>query len=253
MISFTPLFRMGLGLLVLIVLSFFATNRAEDATYSWTALQPENDSRDDDERSYDEFISNQLVVAMNQNEPLFHHRLSFAKASIKDLLSISAPFAELRFDAIKPLVLTDREKVILREYLARGGFVLLVEDTYPYPQNQLWSVKSWPVINFFMKELPATDPAFKMEKASDTHPVFHQYYQTRTIPPIQHEMEGNPNSPSHLLLTYRTHPSAFVVGRYYLISGNKWIAQPRPYTHVFSLDPKSYLFDVNIYIYATMH
>jgi hypothetical protein len=235
------------------LVSLPAVGVAQEPTYTWTVLQPENDSRDADSRSYDEFISSRLVEGMNQNEEIFHHHLSWQEIPIKKLLTVTAPFCELRFDVLKPLILTDEEKTILREYMARGGFILLVENMYPYPQEVFWNVKSWPVIDFIRKELPAADPNFKLEKVTDSHGFFHQYYQTETSAPVQHELDGNPNTPSRTLLTYRNHPSAFVIGRYYLLENNRWTPQPKPYAHVFALDPKSYRLNVNIYIYVTMH
>lgn len=232
---------------------FMSPARAGDDIYPWTVLIPQNDSRDADVRDMDEFDSKSMVRGMNEAEEVFHHHLVWSKISIRDLLSVSTTFCELRFDAVKPLILTDREKVILREYFARGGFVLFQEDAYPYAQDEFWSVKSWPVIDFLTRELPAASPDFKVEKVTDDHPLFHQYFDTKTAELTEHELRDNPYTPNRTLLSYRGHPCAFVYGRYNWIEDGKWVAMPRPYEHVFNSDPRGYQLTVNIYVYAMMH
>ncbi len=231
---------------------FLSGASALGQNFSWTVLTPENDSRDADVRAFDEFDSKSLVVGMNETEKVFHHQLRWSKVAIKDLLGVSTPFCELRFDAVKPLILTDREKAILREYFARGGFILFQEDAYPYSQDEFWSVKEWPVIDFLRKELPASSPDFKVEKVTDAHPLFRQYFETQTAAMIKHELSDNPFTPNRTLLTYNGRPCAFVYGRYNWIEDGKWTAMERPFPFVFSLEEKAYKLTVNIYVYATM-
>jgi len=190
---------------------------------------------------------------MNDTEKVFRHQLAWNKVAIKNLLASSAPFCELRFDAVNPLVLTDQEKAILREYFVRGGFILFQEDAYPYFQDEFWSVKEWPVIDFLTKELPALDPDFTVQKVTDSHQLFHQYYNTQTAEFTKHELQDNPYTPNRTLLSYRGHPCAFVYGRYYLIEDGKWVAMPRPFEPVFSADPRGYQLTVNIYVYSQTH
>lgn len=226
---------------------------AQEDDLSWTILIPEHDSRAADVRDYDEFNSKSLVQGMNETEEVFHHHLVWSKLAIKDLLHASTSFCELRFDAVNPLILTDQEKAILREYIQRGGFILLIEDAYPYPQDEFWGVKEWPVIDFLTKELPASSPGFKVEKVTDAHPLFHQYFETETAEAVKHELRDNPSSPNRTLLTYQGRPCAFVYGWYSWIEDGKWVAMPRPFPYVFSPDPKSYQLGVNIYVYVMMH
>jgi hypothetical protein len=226
---------------------------AQATTYPWMVLVPQNDPRDPEVRSYDYFDSRALVANMNDTEKVFQHRLVWSRLPISQLLSASTMFCELRFDAVKPLVLTDEEKRILREYFVRGGFVLFQEDAYPYDEEEFWPVKSWPVIDFLTKELPALDPGFTSTKITDAHPLFNQVYHTRTADAMHHELEGNPNTPNRTLVSYHGRPCAFVYGRYYGLEDGKWIAMPRPFRRVFSLDPRGYELTVNIYAYATLH
>jgi hypothetical protein len=226
---------------------------AQAHTYPWTVLIPQHDSRDAEVRGQDDFDSRSLVGSMNVSEKIFGHRLVWSQARIADLLSLATPFCELRFDAVKPLVLTGQEKSILREYFSRGGFVLFQQDCYPYDQDEFWPVKSWPVIDFLTRELPAADPDFTVTKITDRHPLFNQAYHTRTSEFTVHELQGNPATPNRTLVAYRGHPCAFVYGRYYVIEDGKWIAEPRPFPRVFSLDPRGYQLTVNIYTYVALH
>ena len=228
-------------------------SRAQTNPYVWTVLQPENDPRDDDVRGFDEFFSQYLTATMNRSEPLFQHRLTWNHVRIKDLLGFPTPFVELRFDALHPLILTTKEKAILREYLVRGGFILLIEDCYPYPQAKLRSVKSWPVVDFITKELPASNSDFTVQRPDNTHLIFHQYYQTKINEQVQEELDTNPYAPSQTLLSYRGHPCAYVVGQYPPKVKGQWMAEPKPYPHVFNLNAKDYELTVNVYVYATMH
>jgi hypothetical protein len=227
--------------------------RAQDSHFYWTSLVPKNDSRDRDVRSYDAFDTEALVVNMNASEQVFNHHLLWNTIAIADLLPTHTPFCELRFDAVKPLFLTDEEKQILREYFRRGGFVLFQEDAYPYSQDEFWKVKSWPVIDFLTRELPASDKDFTVQKINDSHQLFHQRYETKTSEMTRHELEGNPYSPNRTLVSYRGHACAFVYGRYNLVEDGKWAAMEQPYEHIFSLDAKGYKLSVNIYVYAAMH
>lgn len=227
--------------------------RAQTDPISWTVLTPEHDSRPADVREYDEFDSRSLIRTMNAASDAFHHRLTWQKVAIKDLPSTPTPFCELRFDAVHPLILTDAEKGILRDYMMRGGFVLLYEDAYPYTQDEFWSVKEWPVVDFLKKELPASSPDFKAQKITDAHPLFHQYYETQTAEMVKHELQDNPYTPNRTLLMYQDRPCAFVFGRYNLVIDGKWAAMPRPFEEVFSLESRGYELAVNIYVYATMH
>jgi len=240
---------------LILLLAGLASAPAQTGTFPWTVLVPENDSRDPEERGMDNFDSRALVESMNEGEKLFGHHLIWSRIRIAQLLTISTPFCELRFDAVHPLVLTDEEKRVLREYFMRGGFVLFQEDAYPYDQDEFWAVHSWPVIDFLTKELPALDPDFKVTRINDQHALFHQVYQTRTADMTRHELQDNPYTPNRNFVTYRGRACAFVYGRYNLVdpATGKWYAEPRPFRRVFSLDPRGYQLTVNIYAYVALH
>lgn len=220
--------------------------------YPWVYLTPQNDSRDADVSLQDEQRSLYSLGVINEQEAIFEHHLVWRKARITDLLSISAPFCELHFDAVKPLVLTAQEKDIVAEYLRRGGFILFFIDAYPYTQDEFWGVRSWPVMDLIQKDLPASDPDFSAGKASDGFPIFKIHYWTTTAEPIKHELQGNPDTPNRSLLFYRRRLCCFVMGQYSYIQDNEWAPMARPYVPDFSSLLKSYQLMVNIYTFAVL-
>jgi hypothetical protein len=248
-----PLSLAWLGIALSAALPATAMDSA-NADFSWTELVPKNDSRDPEVQEFDDYLSKSMLDAMNENEPVFKHLLYWQKKPLSSLLSLSAPFCEMEFDAIHPLVLTPKEKAILAEYFKRGGFLLLCEDAYPYSQDQFWKVKSWPVIDFITKELPASDPNFSYERVTESHPVFHQHLETNLPDAEKRELEGNPSSPYLILLSYKKRPCAFVEAQFaYEDETNRWAALPRPFVHDFVQDVEGYALTVNLYVYATMH
>jgi len=244
---------LGLGLLSSPGNPLRAMNASEDSDFSWTMLAPQNDSRPPDVRIFDDHLSQSMLDSMNENEPIFHHRLTWRKQPISHLLSISAPFCELPFDAVHPQILTPKEKEIVKEYFKRGGFILLCEDAYPYPQDEFWAVKSWPIIDFITKELSASDPDFTWEKVTEKHQVFHQHLETNLPDSEKMELEGNPYSPYLIMVYYKGHPCAFVEAQFYHIEDDKWVDLPRPYVYVFDQNIEGYALTVNLYVYATLH
>jgi len=203
-------------------------------------------------RIRDEAETASMLSVINQSEKAFDHHFVLLNVPIARLLSVETPFCELHFDAVKPLVFTPEEKAILAEYLKRGGFILFFIDCYPYSQDEFWSVKEWPIIDFLTRELPAADPGFTAGRATDDFPVFKIHYQTETADSIRHELTGNPNTPNRTLLFFQRHLCCFVMGCYGYLEDNTWIPEPRPFANTFSMDPKSYQLIVNIYTYALM-
>jgi len=225
---------------------------AHGLEYPWILLSPERDSRDPEVRDQDEAQSLNMVAVMNQTETLFDHHLIWKKVAIKNLLALNAPFCEMHFDAVNPVGLSADEQSILGEYLKRGGFILFFIDTYPYPHDEFWAVKEWPIIDLLTKELPASDPDFTTGKATDKFPIFKVHYQTGTADVIRHELNGNPNTPNRTLLFYRNRLCCFVMGQYGYLEGGEWVPMSRPFPRNFSLELKSYQLIVNIYTYSVV-
>jgi len=239
-------------LLVLLVLFWTVTARAGTPSYTWTTVVPENDKRAADMREFDESITSRAVTAMNRTEPVFHQQLTWQRVPLSHLLSVSAPFCELDFDAVKPMVLTAREKTVLREFFIRGGFLILSEDAYLYTREEIKSVKNWPAIDFVTKDLPASDPNFTVEKITEKHPIYHQYYSTKIPQAERNELKANPKLPDFTLVSYRGHPCAFVYANYFC-DDEKWVPLVWPFPTDTELVPEDYALNVNLYIYVTMH
>ena len=243
---------MGIALSAWLTLSFWTTP-ARALIYPWVLLEPEHDSRDPDMIDSDRAHSQNLVAIVGASEKIFDHHLVWCEIPIRKLLSISAPFCELHFDAIHQLTLTAEEKQVLKEYIKRGGFLLCFIDAYPYSEDQYWPVKQWNFIDFLTHELPASDPGFTVGRATDAFPIFSFYYKTRTADAIRHEFAGNPNTPNRTLLFYRGRLCVFVMGDYGYFDGAQWVPLDRPFPRSFSTDPKSYELMVNIYAYSIAH
>jgi hypothetical protein len=237
---------------LLLVLGSFDHARAQLPTYTWTCLVPEHDTRDADLRKYDKDMSQQMIANMNETEQVFHHQLSWQEVPVGKLLVAHAPFCEIDYDPLHPLVLTDREKFILKEYLQRGGFLVLGEDVYPYTEDQIATVTKWSVIDYIIKDLPAADHDFAAAKVDESHPIYHQYYKT-LVPAAERWALGRfPTLPDCTMVTYKGHPCAFVYANYFC-DNDQWIQLPRPFSEDHEWIAEDYAMNVNLYIYASMH
>jgi hypothetical protein len=225
---------------------------AQAPDYSWTILVPKNDTRDKDVVERDKLEIVNAVAAMNTVDAVFHERLVWRETSIVNLLSQPVPFCELDFDIIKPFVPTPLEKKTLREYLVRGGFLLLCEDGYPYTREEILKVKGWPIIDFVLKELPVADPNFTVERITEKHPLFRQYYKMGIPQAEVNEMKINPRLPDYMLVSYRHHPCVFIVANC-AIDDEEWVTLPKPYLVDEPIMQEDLELPINLYVYATMH
>jgi hypothetical protein len=165
-------------------------------------------------RAWDEAESLNTVSVINLKEGMFEHRFVWKRAAIKDLLSMDAPFCELRFDAVYPFRWSPGERTILAEYLKRGGFIVFMMDAYPYSQDEFWAVREWPVIDFVTKELPGADRGFSTRKGTEDMPIFRSPKLVHTHEWIQIELAGNPNTVDRTMLFYQGRLCGFVLGEY---------------------------------------
>ena len=250
----TLLHRFWSDLLILLFgLGFPLAGFAQEDTLTWTFLTPENDTRAADVRNFDMLFSKRVLARMNSTEEVFHHHLSWQTVPILHPLDASAPFCELDFDPVNPLILTPQEKTILQEYLTRGGFIFLCEDAYPYSRDEFWSVKKWPIIDFLTKELPVSDRDFTFERITQQHGFLHEYYTPKIDEILAFELielKGNPTLPDLTLVSYRGHPCAFVLGNY-AFDENGWVTRPFPSNIMLAHEVLA--FYVNIYVYVMMH
>lgn len=243
--------RSGLRWAALVLALFLGLGRPAGAgDLPWTMLTPANDTRDAEMRRWDEGDSLNFVGLMNANEKIAGGRFVWSKSAVRDVLAAKTPFAELRFDATKPMDFTPEEKKALKEWLKRGGFLLLFEDAYPYEEEEFRKQATLPVFEYLAKTLPAEDPDFTIVKADDSHPIFHTIYPTQTVPSIRREMEQNPHYRGRTMLFYRGKFAAFFMGRYSHEENGRFVPMPRPLLHTYSFDPRSYYLILNLYVYA---
>jgi hypothetical protein len=245
--SFSPFFHSAVGAVCLLV-----TTRSAGDALPWVLLQPKNDTRDAEMRRWDAGDSRAFVNAANASEQFAGRRFSWRSIALEELTTAAVPFAELRYDAVHPMEFTGGEKTVLREWLTRGGFLLLFEDAYPYTQEKLRSRATLPVYEFLARELPALDPEFRVVRIDDAHPIFHAYYHTETVDSVRREMRENPHYRGRTLLLHREKPAAFFMGRYGSEEQGRWVPKPRPFRQAFSTELKSYRLIVNVYCYAMM-
>ena len=97
----------------------------------WTILRSARDARDAEMIDFDTRMDRRLVDTLNTSE-VFDGRLDVAVAPIDELLESRSAFASLHFNPTQPMKLADREEQALAEFMARGGFLLLVENTVPF-------------------------------------------------------------------------------------------------------------------------
>ncbi len=219
-------------------------------TFPWVFLLPRHDTRDAEMQAWDEEDSQACLSTFNHSGIFPGQPFIWQRRPVAEVLESAAPFAELRFDAAHPMELDGDEKKALSEWLRRGGFLLLIEDAYPYSQAELRSQPTLPVFEFFTRELPASDPGFSVSRVGDGHPIFHIFYQTWTVDSVAREMKENAHYRGRTLITYQGRPVAFFMGRYWREEEGRWLAAPRPLPRNFSLDIKSYKLTLNLYIYA---
>jgi len=233
----------------------FALGRSAHAQlpdYTWTSLVPADETRAADIRKYDKNMLLGMIASMNATEQVFRQRLTWKQIAIQDLLTARAPFCEIDFDPVHPPEFTESEKAILKEYLARGGFLALCPDLYPYSMEEVAAIRNWSVIDYIIRELPAADPAFTAEKITESHLIYHQYYKAKRDASDRWAARRFPHLPDGTLVSYKGHPCAFVDSNR-CSDGSKWETLDRPFPPYVPLVPDSYALNVNLYIYATMH
>ena len=219
----------------------------------WVMVTPRNDTRDAEMQAWDELDSIGTVALMNREEAMAEGNFVWGKSSIEDVLRTRTPFAELRIDPVHPMEFTPREKEVLVEWFKRGGFLLLLEDTYPYEQEEFRKLATLPAFDFLIRELPFTDPDFTFAKAEDDHPIFNVIYTTKTADWVAVERRENPHYRGRQYLEYKGRMVAFFMGRYNLMEEGRWIPMARPFPRASGHDVRGYYLMLNLYAHAMIH
>jgi len=219
----------------------------------WTMLIPAHDSRDAEMRRFDETDLRYQIQVLNRSGKFEGNRFVFSKIPITGLLGAMTPFADLPFDSVRPMEFTPEEKTILKEWLKRGGFLVAFEDTYPYEQEDFRRKRVLPAFDFFIKDLPAEDPDFTVDRAGPTHAVFREPFPTKPAPPFEVEIRENPNYRGFTYLVYKGRMVVFFMGRYSYMENGRWVRVSRPFPDAHDLVLESYSLILNVYFYALTH
>jgi hypothetical protein len=226
---------------------------APAAELPWVVLETRNETRDEEMQAWDDADSQALVKLMNQDERLRDSQFAWRKTPLESLLDAGTPFAMLNLDPVRPMELTAREKEVLLEWIERGGFLLVMEDAYPYEQEEFRKHPTLPVYEFLMKELPRGNPLFGTGDARTEHAVYNLVYPTEMSPWIRVELEENPHYRGRTFLEYKGRMVAFFMGRYSVMREGRWVPMRRPFPPRVSRDARGYYLILNLYAYATMH
>lgn len=229
--------------------ALFATLQSSELT--WLILSPKNDARTEEMARFDEEMDEHLVARLNET-PEFQGRLQVARRDVASILEPGAPFASLHFDPTRPMALSEEEKSVLEEYLVRGGFLVLVEDNYPYFEEQYRARTDGTLFDFFARELPRRNPEFSTGKAGADHPLFTQHYRIEIPDFIRREMDENPRYRGETLFLHEGRLAGYTLSLYAFHDGEKHVPLKPPY-RPYDLILTGYELLVNIYLYTSQH
>ena len=217
----------------------------------WTILRSARDARDAEMIDFDTRMDRRLVDALNTAE-VFDGRLDVAVAPIDELLESRSAFASLHFNPTQPMKLAPREEQALAEFMARGGFLLLVENNYPYSAEIYRSRMTGTLFDFFAKDLPERDKKFRAEKLPLSHPIFDYPYRISVPPAIAREREHDPSYVGETVFFHEGRLVGFTFSLFGFDDGEAFVPVPRPF-RVYTLMDAGHRVLVNIYSYALSH
>jgi hypothetical protein len=217
----------------------------------WAFLKLENDLRDSEVQRVNLSMHTESIKLINEYAML-PHKVKSEVIPISKLLEVNSPMSTLHFDAVEQTTFTKAEKSTLLEYMKRGGFIVIYEDTYPYEQEVFRSQARLPIYDFFAVDLPAEDKNFVFKHIPDDHLLFKIHFKTSTHPGIQREEKEFPHYRGHNMLYYRDRPVMFTRACYGYDDGTRFIPKRRPFTPYRCTKPGCEL-TVNLYLYIMSH
>ncbi len=221
------------------------------ATLPWLILRPDKDARSVEMARFDEQMDEHLVDRLNET-PELRERVKVSGGPIASMLESGAAFASLHFDPTKPMRFTPEEERAIEEYLVRGGFLLLIEDNYPYHERQYRAQVEGTLFDFFSRELPRRNRDFSVAKAETDHPIFTEHYPIEIPPFIRREMNENPNYRGETLFLYKGRLAGYTLSLYGFHDDNGHVPLRPPYRPYDLLITGQELL-VNIYLYSSQH
>jgi len=201
---------------------------------------------------FDDEMDEHLVKAIDVS-PELRGRMQSARKPLVQALESKASFVSLHFDPLRPMRLTEAERKVMEDYLSRGGFLLLVENNYPYTETEYRKKVEGSLFEYFFVDLPARNPGFTVDRVGADHPVFRQTYRIEYPEFILREMFDNPNYRGETVLLHRGRLVAYTLSLYAFSSPEgRHVPLARPYNH-YDLIDTGYKLLVNIYLYALRH
>lgn len=217
----------------------------------WTILSPSRDARTREMVAFDEQMDEHLVATLNGSET-FRGRLQLTRGRVSALAGSRSAFVSLHFDPTKPAALTPEEGKALEQYLARGGFILLIEDNYCYLPADYRRPIEGTLFDFFTRALPQRNPDFRSERVKEDHPIFRQVYRIEIPWAIQRESLQNPFYRGETVFFYKDRLAGYTYSLYGFDDGESFAPIEPPY-RPYRLMEAGYQVVVNIYHYALVH
>jgi hypothetical protein len=145
-----------------------------------------------------------------------------------------------------------RKRRVVEEYMVRGGFLLLVEDNYPYFEWQYRAKTEGTLFDFFARELPQRNPEFSTGRAGPGHPLFTQHYRIEIPPLIQQEMDENSDYRGETLFLHEGRLAGYTLSLFAFHDGDEHVPLRPPY-RPYDLILSGHELLVNIYLYTSQH
>lgn len=201
--------------------------------------------------TFDEQMDAHLVERLNET-PELRERVKLSRGPVSSILESGAAFASLHFDPTKPMRFSQEEEQAIEEYLVRGGFLLLIEDNYPYTEGQYRAEVEGTLFDFFALELPRRNPGFTTTKAGPDHPIFTEHYPIEIPPFIRREMTENPRYRGETLFLCQGRLAGYTLSLYAFHDDSGHVPLRPPY-HPYDLVLTGQELLVNIYLYSSQH
>jgi hypothetical protein len=238
---------------LLVLPSILAAPRTEPAraTLPWRILCPARDAREPEVARFDDEMDARLVARLNET-PELRGRVELSRGPIASILESGAAFASLHFDPTRPMALAPEEERQIEEYLVRGGFLLLIEDNYPYYEREYRARVDGTLFDFFARELPHRNPRFSAAKAEASHPIFTEHYPIVIPPFIRREMRENAHYRGETLFLYDGRLAGYTFSLYAFENEAGHVPLRPPYrAYDLAITGRELL--VNIYLYSSQH
>lgn len=195
-------------------------------------------------------MDERLVETLN-NSVVFAGRLRASVTDLDKLLEDRSAFASLHFDPTRTSQLDREEQNALVEFMARGGFLLVVQNNYAYMPRFYRQPARDTLFDFLATELPKRNSKFRAERLAPTHPIFQGPYEINVPPAIAREMELD-SYVGETAFFYEDRMVGYTYALYGFEDDEGFQPLRRPF-QVYTLMDAGYRMLENIYHYALSH